>query len=65
MKIKEIEKFVAKLHDKKEYIIHIKNLQQALNHGLVLKKVHRVIKFYQERCLKPYIDKNTQLRRNA
>ena len=32
------EKFVATLHDKKEYVIHIRNLKQALNHGLVLKK---------------------------
>ena len=32
------EKFVANLHDKKEYVIHIRNLKQALNHGLVLKK---------------------------
>ena len=32
------EKFVVNLHDKKEYVIHIRNLKQALNHGLVLKK---------------------------
>ena len=32
------EKFVANLHDKKEYVIHIWNLKQALNHGLVLNK---------------------------
>ena len=32
------EKFVANMHDKKEYVIHIRNLKQALNHGLVLKK---------------------------
>ena len=32
------EKFVANLHDKKEYVIHIRNLKQALNHGLVLNK---------------------------
>ena len=36
---------MTNLHDKEEYIIHIRNLKQALNHGLVLKKVHRVIKF--------------------
>ena len=33
---------------KKEYVIHIKNLKQALNHGLALEKLHRVIKFNQE-----------------
>ena len=44
MKIEKVEKLVANLHDKTEYVIHIRNLKQALNHGLVLKKVHRVIK---------------------
>ena len=33
------------MHDKEEYVIHIRNLKQALDHGLVLKKVYRVIKF--------------------
>ena len=47
MKIKKIEKLVPNLHDKTEYFIHIRNLKQALNHGLVLEKVHRVIKFNQ------------------
>ena len=44
---------------------HIRNLKQALNHGLVLKKVHRVIKFNQNAWLKPYIDMNTKLRQKA
>ena len=44
MKIEKVEKHVANLHDKTEYIIHIRNLKQALNNGLVLKKAHRVIK---------------------
>ena len=35
---------VANLHDKTEYVVHIRNLKQALNHGLVLKIVHKVIK---------------------
>ena len=43
MKIEKVEKTVANLHDKTEYAIHIRNLKQALNHGLVPKKVHRVI----------------------
>ena len=44
MKIEKIEKLVPNLHDKNEYDIHIRNLNQSLNHGLVLKKVCRVIK---------------------
>ena len=35
MKIEKVEKFVANLDDKTEYVIHITNLKQALNHGPV------------------------------
>ena len=52
------------MHDKKEYVIHIRNLKQALNQGLVLKKLYRVIKFDQKSWLKPDIDINTELRKN-
>ena len=38
MKIEKVEKLVANLHDKAEYVIHIRNLKQVLNHGLVSKK---------------------------
>ena len=51
-KIKKVEKLVTNLYDKNEYVIHIKNLKQALNHGLILKKVHRVIKFNQKDWLR-------------
>ena len=53
-----IEKLLAKLHVKEEHVIHITDLKQALNRELVLKKVHRVIKFNQKAWLKPYIDMN-------
>ena len=56
MKAWNVEKLVANLHDKTEYVIHMRNLKQAINHGLVLKKVHRVIIFNQTTWLKPYID---------
>ena len=46
-KIEKNEKLVADLLDKTEYVMHIRNLKQTLNHGLVLKKVYRVIKFRQ------------------
>ena len=64
MKIQKFEKCVINLHHKTEYAIHIRNLKQALNHRLVLKKVHRVIKFNQKAWLKPCIEMNTKLRRN-
>ena len=55
MKIEKVEKFIANLDHKTEYVIHIKNLGQALNHKLFLKKVHRVITFSQKTWLKPHI----------
>ena len=45
--------------------MHIRALKQALNNGLKFKKVHRVIKFNQEAWLKPSIDMNTNLRKEA
>ena len=35
-----------------EYLISKSNLQQTLNHELVLKNLHRVIKLTQKACLK-------------
>ena len=64
-KIKKCNKLVCGVHDKKNYVVHIKALKQALNHGLILKKVHRVIQFNQKAWLKPYIDMNTELRKEA
>ena len=43
MKNEKVEQLVANLLDKTEYIIHIRTLKQALNHELVLNKVHRVL----------------------
>ena len=63
MKIEKFEKLIAKLRDKFEYVIHIRNFEKPLNCGLVLKKVNRVIKFNQNTWLKPYIDMNTDLRK--
>ena len=60
-----IKKLVANLPDKTGYVICIRNLKQALNHGLVLKNVHVVIKFNQNSLLKLYIDMNTDLRKNS
>ena len=63
MKIEKVEKLVANLHHKNEYIIHTTNLKQALNHRLVFEKVHRMTKFNQNAWLKPYFDRNKDLRK--
>ena len=47
MKVNGVEKLIPNLYDKKKYIIHIRALKQALDHGLVLEKIHRCIRFRQ------------------
>ena len=64
-KVNKVKKLICSIEDKENYVIHIRVLKQALNHGLVLRKVHRVIQFNQEDWLKPYIDMNTKLRKEA
>ena len=61
MKTETVEELVANLHDKKEYVIRIRNLKQALNHRLVLKQAHRTIRINQNTWLKLYNDINTDL----
>ena len=49
----------------RKYVLHIRALKQALNHGLKLKNEHRIIKFNLKPWLKPYIDINTKYRAEA
>ena len=65
MKIDKCKKLVCNFQNKKKYVVHIKSLKQALNHGLKLKKIHRIIEFNQKAWLKPYIDMNAELRKLA
>ena len=65
MKIEKVEKLVANSHDKTEYVIQIRNLKQALNRGLFLKKLHRIIGFKQKAWLKSYIGIKTYLRKKS
>ena len=65
MKIDKCKKLVCNLRNKKKYAVHIRSLKQALNHGLKLKKVHRIIEFNQEAWLTTYVDMNTELRKLA
>ena len=65
MKINKCSELVCNVQDKENYVVHISALKQALNYGLKLTKVHRVIEFRQEAWLKPYIDMNTDLRKEA
>ena len=62
MEINGVEKLVPNLRDKKSYVIHIQALNQVLQHGLRLDRIHQVIEFDQSPWLKTYIDFSTQLR---
>ena len=64
-KVNKVKKLICDIEDKKKYVFHKRALKQALNRGLRLKKVHRIIQFKQKALLKVYIDMNTELRKNA
>ena len=64
-KVNKVKNLICGIEGKEKSVVHIKVLKQALNHGLVFKKVHRVIQFNQKDCLKPYMDMNTELRKKA
>ena len=65
MEINGVEKLVPKLRDKKNCVIHIQTLNQTLQHGLRLDRIHRATEFDQSPWLKTYIDFNAQLRTAA
>ena len=65
MKINKCNKLVCNLLDENNYVVHIRSLKQALGHGLILKKVNRVIQLHKKAWLKEYIDMNTELRKQA
>ena len=48
MKINKCIKLVCNLYEKNNYVVHLRLLKQALDHGLILKKVHGVIQFIKK-----------------
>ena len=60
-----VSKLIPTLRDKKEYVLHYRNLQLYLDRGLKIKKVHQVLKFDQSPWLKQYINFNTEERKHA
>ena len=65
IKIDKVDKLICSFLPKKNYVLHYKNLKQYLEEGMILKKVHRGLKFYQSPWMEPYIRKNTDLRKEA
>ena len=60
-----VEKLIPTLRNKKKYVLHYKNLIQCLDMGLKITCIHSGIKFVESEWMKPYIDKNTNLRAKA
>ncbi|XP_025016199.1 uncharacterized protein LOC107360164 [Tetranychus urticae] len=59
------KKLVPNLMNKKKYVLHERNLKFYIEKGLILKKVHRIIKFEQEPWLRSYIQMCTENRKRA
>lgn len=63
-KYKDI-KLSATFHERKNYVIHFKNLKLYLSLGMKLTKIHRVVEFTQRNFIAPFIDKCTEARQKA
>lgn len=61
----QVAKLIPTLSHKKNYVLHDRNLQLDVEHGLKLRKVHRVLEFNQSPWLAQYIEYNTQKRMGA
>ena len=56
---------VPHLKDHIKYCIHYRSLKYIVDLGVEIKQVHNIVSFKQEAWLKPYIDFNTQMRKEA
>ena len=65
IKADKIEKLICSFKPKTNYVLHYKSLKHYLQEGMILKKVHRGIKFTQSNWMEPYIRKNAELRKVA
>ena len=59
------EKLVPNLNNKTKYVTHYVNLKLYIRLGMRITRVHRVLEFRQSPWMKPYIDFNTEKRRQA
>ena len=64
-KFNPCKKLAPTLLDKEHYVCHSSNLQFYVRHGLIVKKIHRILSFTQAAFLKPYIDFNSSKRQQA
>ena len=65
MKIQKVEKRVTNLHDKMNICYSHQKIKASFKSWIMLKKVHRIIKFNQKSWPKTYIDMNTELNKKT
>lgn len=61
----KLTKLIPNFYDKSKYVVHYRNLKFYLAHGIILKKINRILKFDQSTWLEPYIRFNTEKRKMA
>ena len=61
----KIAKLAPNLYNKYNYVVHSKLLQYYLSKGMVLRKIHKGIRFTQKPWLKAFVQSNSQKRRGA
>jgi len=59
------KKLLTTLSSKKNYIVHYKNLKQAILNGIKVTKIHRAISFSQSKWMASYIELCTTMRVEA
>lgn len=59
------EKLISSVEDKKNYVVHIRNLKLYVDLGMKCAKIHRILKFRQKKFIQPFIEKCTLERKNA
>ena len=59
------KKLIPNFYAKKQYIVHYRNLQFYVSHGMKLVRIHRILQFRQARWMEPYIRFNTEQRKLA
>lgn len=59
------DKLMPSFNHKESYLSHYLMLQFVVRHGLIIKKIHHVIKFFQSKFAKPFVDRNMARRAEA
>ena len=65
VRIGGVKKLIPNLGNKIEYVVHYENLKHYLSLGMILIKIHRILKFRQSNWLKSYADFNTDKRKQS